>query len=255
MTDIRPIREAEGERFLQLMCDVFGLEFNRAYDVFFNEPYFDLDRKWALFEGPEMVSILTTTPLEFGWGRAVGIAGVATRESKRGEGFASRLLQRVLRDSERAGEAPTLLFAQDRKLYERNGFEPLVEIVRGVVRGEPQEDDPGELLDPEEVEARYAAWANESPDRLRRDAQRWGFWRWNYRLASEITGGYLCYEPSVVREAIGTGAPAALAGVEWFGSTLVADELGLEFSRATIELTLMGHRVPGVPQMFMTDQF
>jgi GNAT superfamily N-acetyltransferase len=255
MTEIRPIHESEGETFLALMCNVFGLEFNRAYDVFFNEPYFDLDRKWALFEGREMVSILTTTPLEFGWGRAIWIAGVATRENRRGEGHASRLLQRVLRDSDRAEEGAALLFAQRSDVYERNGFEPLVQIVRGEVRGEVDESDPGELLDPEFVEAIYADWAAEHPDRLRRDAQRWAFWRWNYRLASEIPGGYLCYEPSVVREAIGSSAAKVLAGVEWFGSTLVADELGLQFSKATIELTMMGYRVPGVPQMFMTDQF
>jgi hypothetical protein len=29
----------------------------------------------------------------------------------------------------------------------------------------------------------------------------------------------------------------------------------LQFSKATVELTMMGYRVPGVPQMFMTDQF
>jgi hypothetical protein len=61
VTEIRTIHESEGETFLRLMCGVFGLDFNRAYDVFFTEPLFDLDRKWALFEGNEMVSILTTS--------------------------------------------------------------------------------------------------------------------------------------------------------------------------------------------------
>ena len=87
MTEIRPVRPDEAEAFLELLCDVFSLDLNRAYDVFFSEPLFDLDRKWALFEGREMVSILTTTPLIFGWGRAA--MAVASAAGRRWEGSSS----------------------------------------------------------------------------------------------------------------------------------------------------------------------
>ncbi|PNA17660.1 hypothetical protein C1X78_26005, partial [Pseudomonas sp. MPR-R1B] len=86
---------------------------------------FDLDRKWALFEGGEMVSVLTTTPLLFGWGPAIGIAGVATAVNRRREGHAGRLIEQVLRAAARDGEGPALLLAKDVALYERLGFEPI----------------------------------------------------------------------------------------------------------------------------------
>ena len=77
MTEIRPIRLDETDAFLRILCTVFELDFFRAQGLFREEPLFDIDRKWALFERGEMVSILTTTPLIFGWGKANGIAGVA----------------------------------------------------------------------------------------------------------------------------------------------------------------------------------
>ena len=79
---------------------------------FFTEPLFDLSRKWALFDKGRMVSILTTSPLIFGWGRAFGVAGVATRLECRGEGYASRLLNSVFEESQALGEPAGLLFAK-----------------------------------------------------------------------------------------------------------------------------------------------
>lgn len=257
MTDIRPIREDEAERFLGVLCDVFALDFDRAYDVFFSEPLFDLNRKWALFEGSEMVSILTTTSLTFGWGQAIGIAGVATLKERQREGHASRLLQRVLRESERNGEPGALLFAREPALYEKNGFEALDRVVRAPIANGDFED-PGEPLSFEAIQARYDAWAAESPDRLRRDEQRWKYWRWHYRVATAFRDGYVCHEPGALREAlfnIEDGSLPVPPDTEWFGATLMADQLGLTFETATVDLYLMGRNVPGVPQMFMTDQF
>ncbi|MGV3617849.1 MAG: GNAT family N-acetyltransferase [Fimbriimonas sp.] len=256
MTEIRPIRETEAEPFLQLLCDVFNLDYNRAYDVFFSEPMFDLQRKWALFEGAEMVSILTTTPLTFGWGNAIGIAGVATRVNRQREGHASRLLQRVFRESERRGEGPALLFAREAELYERNGFEPLDRIIRAKVILDPEEiTDPMEQVD---IERLYNEWSAAHPDRLRRDARRWNYWRWHYRLAAPFRDGYVCHEPGVLREALYTGQARALPlapDTEFLGSTFIADLLELPLTDPTVDLYLMGRNVPGIPQMFMTDQF
>jgi GNAT superfamily N-acetyltransferase len=256
LTEIRPIRNYEAEPFLELLCDVFGLDVHRAYDVFFSEPMFDLNRKWALFEGSEMVSILTTTPLNFGWGRAFGIAGVATRKSRQREGHATRLLQRVLREGERSGEPAALLFARETAVYERNGFELLDRVIRAPLKTSAEKDSP--VIEMEEAELIYDAWAAGHPDRLRRDAKRWAYWRWNYRVTTQFDRGYLCHEPGVLRECIFEERHQALPlppETEWLGTTFVADQFEIPLVDPVVDLYLMGHNVPGIPQMFMTDQF
>jgi GNAT superfamily N-acetyltransferase len=257
MTEIRTIREDEGETFLRLMCDAFGLDFNRAYDVFFSEPLFDLSRKWALFEGREMVSILTTSPLIFGWGDAFGIAGVATREDRQGEGHATLLLQKVIKESERRGESGALLFARDLRFYERNGFEPLDRVIRAPVKTFLETDLP-DCFDFETVEGKYNAWSEAHPDRLRRDTKRWNYWRWHYRICTPFQSGYICFEPNVLREPIYDTPVDCLPlppGTEWFGTAFMADQLEIPLENPEVDLYLMGRNVPGIPQMFMTDQF
>ena len=261
MTEIRPIRMSEAEAFLQLLCDVFALDFNRAYTVFFQEPYFDLQRKWAVFQGTEIISVVTTTPLAFGWGEAVGIAGVATREKYRREGYAARLLETVLRNSERSGVRSALLFAQRTDLYASLGFETIDRVVRaplpesllgGSSAGE------FEILEAETVRGIYDQWSHGHPDRLRRDELRWKYWNWNYRIAEAVGEGYAVIEPNLLREGLYHRSNSSLplpASSEWLGTTFMADQLGLVFERAVIELYLMGKNVPGIPQMFMTDQF
>ncbi len=257
MTEIRTIRAEEGEDFLQLMCDVFGLDFNRAYDVFFSEPLFELDRKWALFEGQEMVSILTTSPLQFGWGKAFGVAGVATRVVRQGEGHASKLLQRVIKESERRGETGALLFAKDLNLYERNGFEPLDRIIRAPLKTQMSDEDL-DTFEFDTVERMYNLWSEAHTDRLRRDERRWNYWRWHYRICTTFQSGYLCFVPNVLREAIYDSPIGELPlppGTEWFGSAFMADQFEIPLENPEVELILMGHKIPGIPQMFMTDQF
>ncbi len=203
-----------------------------------------------------MISVLTTTPLEFGWGRCVGIAGVATKKNRQREGHATQLIERVLKTSERAGEGPALLFARELGLYERLGFEPLDRVVRAPIQLEPEEID--EPMDQDAIEAQYDAWSREHPDRLRRDRQRWNYWRWHYRIASPYRDGYLCHEPGVLREALFTGKASALPlpkDTEFLGTTFMADQLELPVFDAVVDLYLMGRKVPGVPQLFMTDQF
>ncbi len=257
MTDIRPIREAEADDFLQLLCDVFKLDFDRAHPIFFREPLFDLNRKWALFEGPDMVSILTTTPLEFGWGRAIGIAGVATRASRRQEGFAAQLIRRVLRESERAGEGPALLFAVDERLYETLGFEKIDRVIRARVVADP--DAPrGRNLSHTEIRRIYDEWSSRHPDRLRRDDRRWQYWQYHLRLTEAFGAGYICSENQLVREAIYSNPVEALPldpGTEWYGTTFMTDQLGLEVTDIQVETYLMGYKIPGIPQLYMTDQF
>ncbi|HZH98121.1 MAG TPA: GNAT family N-acetyltransferase, partial [Fimbriimonadaceae bacterium] len=138
MRQIRPIEQSEGEDFLRVLCEVFDLDFKRAASIFFHEPMFDIDRKWALFEDGGIASILTTVPLEFGWGRAVWIAGVATIAQRQRQGLASELISEVLRHGAASGEAPALLFAKRPGLYESLGFECLDEVIRAQIRFRPE---------------------------------------------------------------------------------------------------------------------
>lgn len=252
--EIRPIHESEAVSFLQLVCDVFDLDFARARTVFFNEPLFDLNRKWGLFEGDKLASVLTGVPLRFGWGRAVGIASVATRPAFRGRGYATELL-RTATDAFRAnGEETALLFAQDPSMYVRMGFEPIDDMVR--IPLPPQTagtDDP--LLPLDQVEGIYSQWANRSPDRLIRDEARWKAWRWGLHACAPVTGGYVCIEGAVVREAIFDGQITWPVGqmTDWVGLRSMCPSLGLTAGPRTAHLLQYG--VPRKVQMFLTDQF
>lgn len=251
--EIRPIQEAEAVSFLQLVCDVFELDFARARTVFFNEPLFDLTRKWALFENRQMVSVLTSVPLTFGWGKAVGIASVATRPSQRGQGYATELLRTVVETYRARGEEGAYLFAQDPSMYVRMGFEPIDDMVR--VPLPPKEYDSGPLLPYEEVVRTYDNWATKHPDRLIRDSKRWKAWRWGMRACSPAPGGYICIEGSVVREAIFEGEIEWPVGqmTEWVGLRSMCSSVGLKPGEKTAQLLALG--TMRRPQMFLTDQF
>ena len=257
MIEIRPIREPEAETFLGLLCGVFDLDFARARSIFFTEPLFDLNRKWALFEKDRMVSILTTVPLEFGWGRAIGIAGVATALERQGEGFAAKLLTQVMKASAENGEPGVMLFAQDRRLYERVGFEILDNVIRGAMIARPEDEIP-EGIGFDQVKAIYDAWSCGNPNRLRRDPLRWQYWKWNMRVSTAFHDGYLCFEGGIVREVV-IGEPASdwvlPLETEWLGLASMASRLGVQVASPEIELHLLGCNIPALPEFYMTDQF
>ena len=257
MIDIRPIRADEAEEFLTLLCEVFDLDYARARSIFFSEPLFDLDRKWALFESGKIVSILTTVALQFGWGRAIGIAGVATAMDRQREGLGAKLLEHVLAESQKAGETGAMLFAHDTRLYTRCGFEVLDQVIRGPIVSTPETDIPSGM-DLYQVQNVYNAWAEANPNRLRRDELRWKYWMWNLRICSPFHDGYLCFEAGVVRELVVSGPPPSWVlplDSEWLGLASMAANVSAEISPVTVELQLMGRNIPAMPQFFMTDQF
>lgn len=255
MTDIRPIVQREAAEFLSLLCNVFELDFKRAEGVFFSEPLFEIDRKWGLFVDGRLATILTTVGLEFGWGRAIGIAGVATRRDVRGSGLASRLLEEVLSHAERSGEGPAMLFAADPRLYERLGFERIDWVVRGGLAGLREVEQPP-ILDHDAIKTLYDRWAADSPDRLRRDDRRWAYWQWSLRTCVPIPKGYVCFEGDMIREMFGEVEQAPIGDrCEWFGLESMLAVLGIQLKSTKREIALMGRNVPGSPQMFLTDQF
>ena len=258
MVECRTIREDESDRFLNLLCTVFHLDKDRASSIFYSEPFFDLDRKWGLFVDGRMVSILTTTPMEFGFGKTIGIAGVATEEGDRGKGYAQQLLEVALARSDESGDIGAMLFAHDTVVYERVGFKVLDHVVRGPVYTSGK----AEVVDAlgfEEVVKRYQKWQGQDDRRLVRDARRWRHWQWVYRSCEPMADGeYLCYEPLLCREAVlyrRHGAWPVSEGTEWLGLRSLSRELGVPLIEEKEELILMGRGLDVVPQMFMTDQF
>ncbi len=258
MIECRPItRGAEEEAFLTVLCKVFDLEIERARVVFFNEPFFDLGRKWALFEDGRIATILTTAPLEFGWGRAVGIAGVGTLPESRMRGHATRLVAEALDKASRDREGAALLFANSPRVYERAGFTVLDEVVRcdlAYQRNQP----PAEALTNDEVRETYGKWAEGDDDRLRRDDRRWRYWEWVSRPCEPYGGGYICHEAMLCREAVvytREDAWPVMPGSQWTGLKSMTSRLGVPAGPPRHELWLMGRGFPRVPQMFMTDQF
>jgi predicted N-acetyltransferase YhbS len=257
MREVRRIQAQEADRFLRLLCRVFDLDHGRAHSIFFSEPLFDLSRKWALFEGDQIVSILTTVPLEFGWGKGVGIAGVATELGRQGEGLAHELLHTVIQESLKCGESGIMLFAKDTRLYNSVGFEVIDEVVRGPILGRPElEIPPG--LDFDRVRTIYDQWSRADQNRLRRGDLRWKYWKWNLRVCTPFLDGYLCFEGGVVREVVVSGRRSEWVvpvDSEWLGLSTMVEQIGAKLGPTTTELTLMGYGVPDVPQFFMTDQF
>jgi N-acetylglutamate synthase-like GNAT family acetyltransferase len=257
MIEIRQVRPDEGELFLKLLCDVFHLDIGRARSVFYREPLCDFGRKWALSEDGQMVSILTTVPLAFGWGEAVGIAGVATREDRRGEGLAAQLLEHVLKTGRERGEQAAFLFAVRPEVYERVGFQVIDEVIRGRIRCQDASTPPPNLGFAE-IADMYTRWSEADPLRLRRDERRWAYWKWNLRVCNAFGGGYLCTEGGTVRECV-VDRPETIwplpSQTDWFGLRSMAELQNVPLVESKAELLLMGAGAPDVPQMFMTDQF
>lgn len=253
MTECRPIRPGEEEAFLSVLCQVFDLDQDRARIVFYSEPFFNLDRKWAAFENGRVVSVLTTTPLVFGWGRADGIAGVATLPEERSRGLAGTLVNAAMASS----GGPALLFAEKTKVYERVGFQVLDQVVRCDIEVDMDQVET-QPLPVDQVRVLYREWAEESPDRLRRDDQRWRYWEWVSRPCEPFAGGYICHEAMLCREAIvretHTSWPV-MPGSQWVGLKSMLEVVPIPTGPARHELYLMGRGFSRLPQMFMTDQF
>ena len=225
--------------------------------MFLREPMFELARKWAYFLNGRIESILTTVPLTFGWGNAIGIAGVATRLSSRGSGLANDLLKEVLRQSALRNEGPALLFAKRTELYEAAGFRLMDRVVRAPIESSGGEAIPG-VLSMDEVVQIYNDWSLSHPNRLRRGEQRWNYWKWNLRICSPFSSGYLCLEGPLIRECILDDVVPKWPvhqGSEWVGLESMAQRLRIPINDPHFELHLMGHGFDQPPQMFMTDQF
>jgi GNAT superfamily N-acetyltransferase len=238
------------------LARVFELNPERARGIIEHEPFYDLRRKWALFDAGRMVSILTTVPLEFGWGRAIGLAGVATDLDVQGLGYAGRLIGRVLESARSEGEDVAFLFAENPRAYEKAGFTVIDGVIEGPVVLQP-EPPIKELLTYDEVRLIYDRWAMGHPNRLRRSEARWRYWTWALRLCSRWGDGYTCVEDSGFKEWIGESAAGFPIGA---GTHIVALEsmirrYSVPLIRGTRTTNLMASGRSEPPELFMSDQF
>lgn len=257
MIEIRPIQYTEADAFLQLLCDVFDIEFQRAKSVFFAEPSFDLNRKWALFESGKMISILTTTPIKIGSQAAVGIAGVATLASEQRRGLAQKLIMRVMECSRENGEQNIYLFARDATVYSRCGFEKIDTVVQGLINPDPEFHEV-ESMPTMKVRAIYDYWSQNGLNRFVRTPVRWDVWNWACRICEPAHDGYICYEMTTVREAIlplGLSSWPVTPGTDWLGLARTTSVLEVPVSASPTDLFLMATPGAPLPVMFMTDQF
>ena len=255
--EIRPVTEGEAGTFLRLLCNVFELDFERATSVFFTEPLFDLSHKWALFENGIIRSVLTTTPIPFGWGETVGIAGVATDPAHRSRGLARQLIEHTLAESKKRGYVGAMLFATSESVYASVGFETTDTVIEAPVLLSEEIQDPI-AMPRDEVRRLYSEWAALDPARVQRTDQRWAYWSWRQAVIEQLNEGYICLEGSTIREALLQPAPPSLPiGVKcnWVGLKSLTESMQIPVGPGRETLKFMTIGLPTQPQMFMTDQF
>lgn len=255
MSVARRVTLEEESIFLRLLCDVFDLDFRRASSIFFAEPLHDSRQNWGLFVGDKLQSILTLTPLEFGFGPVMGISGVATLPEFRGRGQAHELLAAAIAQAESDGCAATCLFAHRLDLYADLGFKHVDDVIRAPLLTTRYEA--LDLVASPDVREHYSRWSEAAPDRLRRDATRWDFWNWTPRSCEALNGGYFCNEGSLIREAVlEPGKPWPLgAGMEWLGLRSLTEREQVPIGPTKHDLYYMVRGTEFIPQLFMTDQF
>jgi predicted acetyltransferase len=126
MIESRAVRSEELDTMLSLMCDAFGLPFSAARDLFYKDPYFDIEKKRVLTFDGEIASCLTIVEAPLWIGSALvkvaGIAGVATAPRFRRRGFASRLLLDSLPAIREMGCGLAALFPFSYEYYRKIGW-------------------------------------------------------------------------------------------------------------------------------------
>src|SRR5437660_6973410 len=127
MIEIRSPQPDELDVLLAVMCEAFGLPFAPARDVFYRDPYYDVQNKRVLVEDGVPISCLTIVDSQMWIGKAIvrvaGIANVATRQSHQGKGYATRLLAATIPTLRERGFGFSALLLYSYGFYRRLGWE------------------------------------------------------------------------------------------------------------------------------------
>ncbi len=214
---VRAATPPDAEPLLRVLCAAFGLDREAARPLFYQDPYYDLARKWAL-ETPQdgIVACLTIipatlvvrgVPLQTG-----GIAGVATLPAYQGRGYASHLLAQTVRALADERVFPiSALFPYSEAFYRRLGWETAARARRWAGTLLPSSQDAlggpvraASLQDPHDREllrGLRAALPTEQTGLCRRDAKRWRVlemtthaWEWRLAETHGLCEGYVALE-------------------------------------------------------------
>jgi predicted acetyltransferase len=124
---IGAVRPDELESLLDLICEAFVLPLEPARDIYYKDPYLNLNNKRVLRVDGQIVSCLTVADTTVGLNgssvRVGGIAGVATRITERGKGYAGLLLRDTLDFLAAEGYVLSALIPYSSHFYRRLGWE------------------------------------------------------------------------------------------------------------------------------------
>ena len=186
MIETRAVRTEELDAMLSLMCEAFGLPFVAARDLFYKDPYFDIEKKRVALVDGQLVSCLTIVeaPLWIGSAevRVGGIAGVATLQAHRRKGYAARLIIDTLPVLRRIGCPLSALFPFSYGYYHKLGWDRVgTEYVSHVERASLPRFTEGRHVrhalpaDRADMSELYDTVTRHQPGRWIRDSKRWEY--------------------------------------------------------------------------------
>ena len=124
--ELRSITDEEFPRFAADLASSFGEELDEVRTERYRA-YSDVDRAFAVFDGPEMVGTAGSFAFELTLpgGASVPVAGVTSvsvRPTHRRQGILRRMMAHQLDDVARRGEAVAVLTASESSIYGRFGY-------------------------------------------------------------------------------------------------------------------------------------
>lgn len=127
--ETRAVQTDELDEMLSLMCEAFLLPYAPSREIFYHDPFFNIQMKRVLVNAGQVLSCLSIVPSTHWVGHAVckfgGIAGLATRADSRRMGYASQLLDSSLVAMPEMGIGIAALFPFDCGYYRKRGWVPV----------------------------------------------------------------------------------------------------------------------------------
>ncbi len=242
--EISAARPDELDAIVRLVSGAFSLPVDAAREIFFSDPYLDLENKRVLRVGGEVASCLTIIDTSCWIGRGVarmaGMAGVATLPEMRGRGYAGRLLNATLENLRERKFAFAALVPAHPAYYRRFGWEFAALSQRYLTAPahfpaypEARRVRPAAAEDLPAMSKLYDAQSEGKTLRCLRDAKRWDYLYQFVKHRDVFIGiggveGYLLYEyraaalPAAPTGANGAVIPPTLRLMEMVAGTPAA---------------------------------
>jgi len=184
MIETRAVRTEELDAMLEIMCAAFELTPGPARELFFRDPFFNVENKRVLVADGRVVSCLTVADAFVWIGPALvpvaGLAGVATHPDFRRRGFARRLLCDTVAHLRGRGTPLSALIPCSPSFYRRAGWEraagharTLIPYPRRADFAEVRQVRPAIDSDRNAIGRLYDRWARGRTGCCKRDERRW----------------------------------------------------------------------------------